>query len=447
MHTVSTAACMKKQFSYTIILLIIQIYLFLSFENFINKQILTFKIQTMFKKLHLFLTSLLLLGATAASAETWTVGARADITQLKAGDVIALKSITTLAAADNPSAVWFGAYHTLKGNGYSAGIQNYGFGLFPQIKDKSAFELVSGPGHGSAASFYLKEMTSGEYLALSRESKGTISLVASTASATDFVFETNPNSTDAEWLVHYEGDEGWHFTPFHSYGFMYYGNATDMQGWNFYYVAESTSSFLPSDQVAISELEDGMELLFQNASNRTDSYGRPASVGEQYLDNHPVGNDARGYVYTVGEEGTLAFSSGYSESNVWVLEAEGTEAADANHSASYYIKNKQNNEYLTILGSTGVQTTPNKTDAFVCVFGPASESTTAKNWSNDKTVSLKANGKLLGSAHCYGYAVYDWTDAGIPGAFGFPLAFVQRLQHDGSEEDARSTVGDHEWNA
>jgi hypothetical protein len=103
----------------------------------------------------------LLLFAVTMSAETWVLGERADITQLKAGDVIALKSITTVKADENPSNVWFGAYHTLKSNAFSSGIANFGFGLFPQIKDRSAFELVAGPGHGTAASFYLKEMTSG----------------------------------------------------------------------------------------------------------------------------------------------------------------------------------------------------------------------------------------------------------------------------------------------
>ena len=41
----------------------------------------------------------------------------------------------------------------------------------------------------------------------------------------------------------------------------------------------------------------------------------------------------------------------------------------------------------------------------------------------------------------------DWTDADILGASGFPLALLQRLQHDGSQAYASSSDRDHERNA
>ena len=45
------------------------------------------------------------------------------------------------------------------------------------------------------------------------------------------------------------------------------------------------------------------------------------------------------------------------------------------------------------------------------------------------------------------YNDYSMTAPKRPGAFGIPLAFLQRLQHDGSKADARGADGDHERNA
>ena len=384
-------------------------------------------------KKFLFLIALAIITA-AANAETWTIGERADITKLKAGDVIAMKNVSHYlenpytgadALPNGASALWFGCYHTMASNNWSGAAKDFTYGMFPSIKDKSAFKLVEGPGVDGKATFYLQEMTSGLYIALPRETNFTINMVATTDEATDFAFEKNTHTNNGgELLVHYENGSGWYFIPLNAYGFMNYSPATDIDGWNFYYVSKSKDSFVRGDQIDETEVKDGMRILMQNPTN----YNRPLSLGEQYLDNHVIGSDAINYARIpeapVPNGGDyLYFSHGYSETNVWVLEASGEEKPDANHSKYFYLKNEASGEYLTgnaesisdNKNNDNVSTTPNKEEALTFTFGSASEVLYENHvMTNAKSVSLKSKeGKYLGAAHNYGYAVYGWGDAGM----------------------------------
>ncbi|MCH5178307.1 MAG: hypothetical protein J1F13_01390 [Prevotellaceae bacterium] len=366
----------------------------------------------------------LALFALVANAETWKVGDRADITKLKDGDVIAMKNVSRYlenpyteagALPNGASALWFGCYHTMASHADDWGntAVNYSYGMFPDLKDKSAFRLVEGAGANDKSTFYLQEMSSGNYLALTFESQFSISLVPTTAAATDFAFEKNPDTAvDAEWLVHYEDGTFKRFAPLNSYGFMFYGTASDIDGWNFYYVSEADNSFLRGEQVDETEVENGLRVLLQNPVN----YNREQSIGEQYLDNNLIASDAMKYVDSrTGDY--LYFSHGYSETNVWVLEASGDNAPDTEHSAYYYLKNEASKEYLTA-DAEHTSTTADKNAALTFTFGPSTDVNYGYfgkgNVVNEKSVSMKDhNNSFLGSAHNYGYAVHGWGDAGI----------------------------------
>lgn len=355
----------------------------------------------------------LALFAMAANAEVWKVGERADITQLKAGDVIAMKSITSLLSDEKPSAIWFGCHIVQSKNNFTTGAATNSYGMFPQVKDKSAFKLVEGPGANDKATYYLQEMTSGQYLALTRQDKFSVSLVASTAAATDFAFEKNPYTTDGEWLVHYENGEGWHFTPFHAYGFMYYGKASDMQGFNFYHVSEAENSFMPGEQVSCTEVEDGMEILM----NVPYAYYDNGSLGQQYLENRQSAVDEHVYISTVFNQiPALSTSAGYNENNVWVLEY-ASPATTEGYSAFYRIKSKSTGEYIyrsTEQDRQSSATTAEQGKAMTFTFAPGSVkkyTSGPASLYNDKTITLipdaSAEYPYFGSAHGYGFAIFN----------------------------------------
>ena len=116
----------------------------------------------MFKKLFTFLCAALF--AVAINAETWQAGAQVAASALQAGDVILLSRYNT----SRPDGQWLGGYHTLKSassrNATSGAGADYSLGLFPSIKNRSAFRLVAGPTMNGEASYYLQEVTTGQYI-------------------------------------------------------------------------------------------------------------------------------------------------------------------------------------------------------------------------------------------------------------------------------------------
>ena len=85
--------------------------------------------------------------ALAINAETWEVGAEIAAADLQAGDIILLQN-------------------AVKNRTYDGGCANYSLGMFPAIKDRSAFELVAGPTMEGHASFYFKEVTTNKYISV-----------------------------------------------------------------------------------------------------------------------------------------------------------------------------------------------------------------------------------------------------------------------------------------
>ena len=121
--------------------------------------------------------------ALAINAETWEAGAEIAAADLQAGDIILLRNANT----SNADAMWFGGYHIVKNRTYEGGCANYSLGMFPAIKDRSAFELVAGPTMEGHASFYFKEVTTNKYIGVALEAGGYAELKVDISEATSFV--------------------------------------------------------------------------------------------------------------------------------------------------------------------------------------------------------------------------------------------------------------------
>ena len=354
----------------------------------------------------------LLLFAVTMSAETWKAGEEIAAADLKAGDVILLKNANTA----NADAMWFGGYHIVKNRTYESGCANYSLGMFPYIKNRSAFELVAGPTMNGQASFYFKEVTTGEYIRCTFESSSYVDLTNDVSAATSFIPTAKSSGS---YLVSYNGADAWSLKPFHSYGEMYFGTGgSDMAGFKFYKAEQTSTSFLRSDQVANTEVEDGMELLFQvpYCYYGNSRYGE-RFAGSQYLDNTQISTNAHKWIATVFSDiPALATSYGYNEDNVWVLEY-ASPATTTGYSDFYYLKSKSTGKYLFRNADTQVQsssTTTDKTKATAFTFAPKSAASygyySRGDYSNDKTVSLltdDADYKYFGSGHGYGFAIYS----------------------------------------
>ena len=359
----------------------------------------------MFKKLLTFLCTALF--AVSINAETWQTGAQVAASALQAGDVILLTR-----AVSRPDAQWLGGYHTMKSTsnqGATTGAgADYSLGLFPSIKNRSAFRLVAGPTMNSQASYYLQEVTTGQYITapVTTTEKPLIDLTADIANAISFVPTVHDGNSR---LIYYDSENTpYYFGPFNGSDYLRFSTSESANDWIFYYAEETSNSFLRSDQVGWDELTDGMEILLQNPTN----YNRPASLGEQYLDNVPVSTTIRGYVNALVTDVTpLYMSHGYGESNVWILE-KAADASDASHSDYYYLKNKVTNEYIAGDATTrNVFTTATKADALQIGFGAYEAYSYTPNIINAKTVAAKTSeNKWFGAAHNYGYAYYGAGD-------------------------------------
>ena len=368
----------------------------------------------MFRKILTFLCAALF--ALAINAETWHAGNEIAAADLKAGDIILLKNANTA----NTDAMWFGGYHIAKKRTYDSGCDNYSLGMFPYIKNRSAFELVAGPTMNSQSSFYFKEVSTGGYIKCTFEGSGYVELTSDVTAATSFIPTAKSSGS---YLVSYSGDEAWSLKPFHSYGEMHFGTGgNDMAGFKFYEAIENATSFTQGDQVSYTEIADGMELLFQvpycyYGSTSGSSSSRNNIGWTQYLDNTQISNAAHTWIASpFSAVPALATSYGYNEDNVWVLEY-ASPSTTTGYSDFYYLKSKSTGEYIfrdVDANAESSSTTADKTKATAFTFAPKSAASysyySRGNYSNDNTVSVLTNDadkKYFGSAHGYGFAIYS----------------------------------------
>ena len=345
--------------------------------------------------------------ALAINAETWEAGAEIAAADLQAGDIILLQNANT----SNADAMWFGGYHIVKNRTYEGGCANYSLGMFPAIKDRSAFELVAGPTMDGHASFYFKEVTTNKYIGVALEAGGYAELKADISEATSFV--PTAQSSGA-YLISYKDGTGWRFMPFHSYGEMYIGTAGgDMAGFKFFRAVEKATSFSKGAQISCYEVADGMEILL--CAPYSYYANRSATLGDMYLENTQISEAAHKYIATpFSAVPALATSVGYNEDNVWVLEY-ASPSTTSGYSDYYYLKSKSTGEYLFRDADANKQssaTTADKTKAESFSFAPKSvkEYGNGINVINEKTITMIPKDQTyrwFGSAHGYGFAVFN----------------------------------------
>ena len=343
----------------------------------------------------------------AINAETWEAGAEIAAADLQAGDIILLQNANT----GNADAMWFGGYHIVKNKQYDGGCTNYSLGMFPAIKDRSAFELVAGPTMEGHASFYFKEVTTGQYIGVALEAGGYAELKADISEATSFVPTAQGSGA---YLISYKDGTGWRFMPFHSYGEMYIGTGgDDMAGFKFFRAVEKATSFSKGAQISCYEVSDGMEILL--CAPYSYYANRSATLGDMYLENTQISETAHTYINTAfSAVPALATSVGYNEDNVWVLEY-ASPSTTSGYSDYYYLKSKSTGEYLFRDADAAKQssaTTADKTKAESFSFAPKSvkEYGNGINVINDKTITMIPKDQTyrwFGSAHGYGFAVFN----------------------------------------
>ncbi|MBQ7741617.1 MAG: leucine-rich repeat domain-containing protein [Bacteroidaceae bacterium] len=355
--------------------------------------------------------ALALITAMTASAQNWEAGAEIAAADLQAGDIILMKNANTA----NKDAMWFAGYHIVKGRTYSSGCDNYSLGMFPYIKDRSAFELVAGPTMKEQASFYFKEVSTGGYIKCTFEGSGYVELTDDITTATSFIPTAK---TSGDYLVSYNGDDAWSLKPFHSYGEMHFGTGgNDMAGFKFYKAVAKDPSYAKGRQISYYDVQDGMELIFQVPYCYYGTRYGDNIAGVQYLDNTQISTAAHTWIATpFSDVPALATSYGYNEDNVWVLEY-ASPATTAGYSDFYYLKSKSTGEYIfrdADANAESSSTTADKTKATAFTFAPKSVGSysyySRGNYSNDLTVSVLTNDadkKYFGSGHGYGFAIYS----------------------------------------
>ena len=325
----------------------------------------------MFKKLFTFLCAALF--AVAINAETWQAGAQVAASALQAGDVILLSRYNT----SRPDGQWLGGYHTLKSassrNATSGAGADYSLGLFPSIKNRSAFRLVAGPTMNGEASYYLQEVTTGQYITspVTTTEKPLIELTADIANAISFV-PTDHN--DYSRLIYYDYENTpYYFGPYASSDYLRFGTSKP-DDWIFYYAVEKTTSFKQLDQVEYTELADGMALLFRAPYMYKEDRAQ-RSLGDQYLENTQVSSNVHGYVASAfSDRAALATSLGYDENNVWILEY-ASPATTEGYSDFFYMKSQSTGKYIFRDIDQHAQSssmTADKTKAATFTFGPGS---------------------------------------------------------------------------
>ncbi len=284
--------------------------------------------------------------------------------------------------------------------------QVYSLGMVTGVDKYNVFEVVEAPAqHEGVKSFYLRSVVMNKYVKCSSPNTLQMSeMTANISEATSFepaspetVSNTFVNAKEgAGLLVHYDGATRLYFGPFHDYGYTYYGSATDIICWNFY------RAMTKGRQIGLDELEDGQEVLFNNATNYLEE------GPTQYLS--PIQCTVKEPNYNQGYP--LGVTDGYDSTKVWRLKKL--------NDTQWTVRSVSTGEYLTATAADGLVTTGVEGDALTFEFESAEENYTVFDWwvTNEKSVvmyHMDGETKMkAGPFRGYGYAYYNTGINNLP---------------------------------
>ena len=319
-----------------------------------------------------------------ASAGSYWLGKAIDRSALVAGDYV------YVSCAKSTSENVYVSARLLKssdGTGRSARLTGYTDGT-------EVFELVSAPAqHAGTPSFYLRNIARDKYIVGS--DTGCV-YVATASDATSFEI-VKPTlelgafrnvTASALLLAHYESDGVRYLIPDVSGNRTVYSESAGNVYWTF------RAAMTQCAQVGADELKNGMQVLFNNATNYLD-------VGPtQYLssDTCTVKNPNQNPGHP------LALSDGYDGRNEWRIISSGDK---------YIVRSVQTGGYLCATESDGIRLTPQSSDALTVEFEPTQGNYTIHDWwvTNEKSlVMYHMDGETkmkVGPYRGYGYTYYS----------------------------------------
>lgn len=318
---------------------------------------------------------------------SWKEGPQIAYTDLKAGDVILLKTANYQAV--NNYGIWLSGDMSTIRNAWQTKNQN--LGCIPEIVNGSAYELVTAPEqHEGVPSYYLKNVVSKKYVycfddGLDGATQNTW-LTEDIEQATPFEIMSAREYSgrenydeDAASLVTYikgededgnETEEKACFSPFHFHGFTYYGTATDMCAWKFFKAARAEKQISAGRKLTADQLVAGKRILINNGASYYNECGF-----YQWLNSSPVvktlndGTGAPGSGSSMGrkpvELGSLALLSGINDGSVFIIET----APEGSETGAYVLKSEKTGQYVTADPETrAVTLTDNIADAVAVSF-------------------------------------------------------------------------------
>ena len=319
-----------------------------------------------------------------ASAGSYWLGKAIDRSALVAGDYV------YVSCAKSTSENVYVSARLLKssdGTGRSARLTGYTDGT-------EVFELVSAPAqHAGTPSFYLRNIARDKYI-VGSDTGCVYVATASDATSFEIVKPTtqyglfrNVTST-ALLLIHYDGETPCFFAPDLTNNRVVYSTKAGGVFWTF------RAAMTQCAQVGADELKNGMQVLFNNATNYLD-------VGPtQYLssDTCTVKNPNQNPGHP------LALSDGYDGRNEWRIISSGDK---------YIVRSVQTGGYLCATESDGIRLTPQSSNALTVEFEPTQGNYTIHDWwvTNEKSlVMYHMDGETkmkVGPYRGYGYTYYS----------------------------------------
>ena len=326
----------------------------------------------------------LLVCMPVVSRDYW-LGKPLGRTVLTAGDYVYLTSLQSSTKTD----FFLSAHMSKAGDGQarSARLSYYSGGT-------EVFELIGAPSqHEGVPSFYLRNIARDQYLCCSDTACVYVGSV-SEATSLEIVKPTLQlgafvNVTGAALLLaHYEDGVARYLIPDLAGGRISYSSSAGSVYWTF------RAAMTQCGQVSAGEITNGMQVLFNNATNYL-------NVGPtQYLscDTCTVKepNNNKGF--------PLALSEGYDARNEWRILSSGDK---------YIVRNVYTNEYLYATEENGIRTTPLSSNALTVEFEPTEGNYTIHDWwvTNEKSLvmyHMEGETKLkVGPYRGYGYAYYS----------------------------------------
>ncbi len=328
---------------------------------------------------------LLVMCCVFTTAGNYWLGKAVERAALTSGDYIYISCVQS--TTDNPNYVSARYNKPTDGTAKTAKLTVYNEGT-------EVFELIGAPSqHEGVPSFYLRNIARDQYLCCS-DTACVYVVSVSEATSLEIVKPTLQlgafvNVTGAALLLaHYEDGVARYLVPDLTGGRTSYSASAGSVYWTF------RAAMTQCGQVGAGEITNGMQVLFNNATNYL-------NVGPtQYLSSDTCTvkepNNNKGF--------PLALSEGYDARNEWRILSSGDK---------YIVRNVYTNEYLYATEENGIRTTPLSSNALTVEFEPTEGNYTIHDWwvTNEKSLvmyHMEGETKLkVGPYRGYGYAYYS----------------------------------------